>query len=52
VGVGIAKLLNDLGVRNILDIKLHGLGSCLCLFGCLLTLHYCSVYLPLSGEAC
>jgi hypothetical protein len=42
VGVGIDKFLNDLGLRNILDTKLHGLGSCLCLFGFPLTLHYCS----------
>ena len=28
VGVGVGKLLNDLGVRNILDTKLHGLGAC------------------------
>ena len=28
VGVGIGKLLNDLGVTNILDTKLHGLGAC------------------------
>ena len=28
VGVGIGKLLNDLGIRNILDTKLHGLGAC------------------------
>jgi hypothetical protein len=42
VGVGIDKCLNDLGVRNILDTKLHCLGSCLCLFGGLVTLHYYS----------
>jgi hypothetical protein len=42
VGVVIDKFLNDLGVRNILDTKLHGLRACLCLAGCLLTLHYLS----------
>jgi hypothetical protein len=29
------KFLNYLGVRNIFDTKLHGLGTCLCLAGCL-----------------
>jgi len=28
VGVCIGKLLNDLGIRYILDTKLHGLGAC------------------------
>ena len=28
VGVGIGKLLNDLGIRNVLDTKLQGLGAC------------------------
>jgi len=28
VGVSKGKLLNDLGVRSILDTKLHGLGAC------------------------
>ena len=28
VGVCIGKLLNDLGVGNILATKLHGLGAC------------------------
>jgi len=32
--VGIGKFLNDLGVRNIFDTKLHGLGTCLCLVCC------------------
>jgi hypothetical protein len=35
VGVGIGKFLLDLGVGNILDTKLHGLGGCLYLAGCL-----------------
>jgi hypothetical protein len=26
--VGMGKLLNDLGVRKILDTKVHGLGTC------------------------
>jgi hypothetical protein len=28
VEVGIGKLLNDLGIRNVLDKKLHGLEAC------------------------
>ena len=28
VGVVIGKFLNDLGVRNIVDTKLHVLGAC------------------------
>ena len=28
VGVSKGKFLNDLGARNILDTKLHGLGAC------------------------
>ena len=32
--VDIGNFLNDLGVRNIFDTKLHGLGTCLCLAGC------------------
>jgi hypothetical protein len=28
VEVGIGKVLNDLGVRNVVDTKLHGLGAC------------------------
>jgi hypothetical protein len=28
MGVGVGKLLIDLGVRNILDTNLHGLGAC------------------------
>ena len=28
VGVSKGKFLNDLGVRSILDTKLHGLGAC------------------------
>jgi len=32
------KFLNDLGVSNILDTKLHGLGTCLGLAGCLFAL--------------
>jgi hypothetical protein len=35
VGVGIGKLLKDVGVRNILYTKLHSLRACLCLTGCL-----------------
>jgi hypothetical protein len=33
--VGMGKFLIDLCVRNILDTKLHGLGACLYLAGCL-----------------
>jgi hypothetical protein len=29
--VHMGKYLSDLGVRNIFDTKLHGLGTCLCL---------------------
>jgi hypothetical protein len=28
IGVGIGKFLNDVGVSNILDTKLQGLGAC------------------------
>jgi len=35
VGMGIFKFLVDLGVRNIFDTKLHGLGACWCLDGCI-----------------
>ena len=35
VGVCIDKFLNDVVVRNISTHKLHGLGGCLCLAGCL-----------------
>ena len=35
VGVGIGKFLIDLGVRNIFDIKLCGVGACWCLDGCM-----------------
>ena len=35
VGVSIGKLLNDLDIRNILDTKLHGMGACYRLVGCL-----------------
>jgi len=35
MGVDIGKFLSGLGVRNILDTKLHVLGVCLCLAGCL-----------------
>ena len=38
VRVGMGKFLNDLGVSNILDTKLHGLGTCLGLAGCLFAL--------------
>jgi hypothetical protein len=41
--VQIGNFLNDLVVGNILDPKLHGLRTCLCLAGWLsLSLHYCS----------
>jgi len=33
--VGVGKFLNELGVRNIFDTKLHGLGTFLDLAGCL-----------------
>jgi hypothetical protein len=33
IGVGMGKFLNDLGVQNIFDTKLHSLGACLCLVG-------------------
>jgi hypothetical protein len=33
VGVVMGKSLNDLGLRNILDTKLHGLGTCIHLAG-------------------
>ena len=33
--MGIGKVLNYLGVRNLLDTKLHVLGACKCLSDCL-----------------
>jgi hypothetical protein len=33
--VGVGKFVNDLGVRNIFDTKLHGLRTCSRLAGCL-----------------
>jgi len=33
--VGVSKGLNGLGVRNIFNTKLPGLGACQCLAGCL-----------------
>ena len=33
--VCIGKVLNDLGVRNFVDTKLHGLGACKCVADCM-----------------
>jgi hypothetical protein len=40
-GLDVGKFLIDLGVRNIFDTKLHGLGACHLLAGWLaVSLHY------------
>jgi hypothetical protein len=35
LGEGIGNFLNDVGVSDILDTKLHGVGTCLGVAGCL-----------------